>query len=313
MASAKTYWKLGIFTLIALVGVVAAAFALGIRSVAAETVLYHTYFDETVQGLEVGAPVKVRGVTVGAVAGVRLAPDRRHVDVGLALDVGAMSHVGLDRQPLPAALRAQLSSQGITGVKLVDLDFVDDGKPPPPLPFTPADRTIPAEPSLLKSLEDRLAQTLERLPDLLGAAIASLGKVDRFLDDVHDRGVVDAVAATIGSMNGAIAELRAVVRHTDQARIPEKAARAIEDMDAAIAKVGLVLDRFDGDGGLVASTKRATDSVGDLGRTVNGSAAELDRTLRDLSDAARAVRDLADMLERDPDMLVKGRAQRKAR
>lgn len=70
-----------------------------------------------------------------------------------------------------------------------------------------------------------------------------------------------------------------------------------------------VLRRVDGDRGLIASARRATDSIGDLGRSTLSASDELGRTLRELGDAARAVRELAEDLQRQPDILVKGRAR----
>jgi ABC-type transporter Mla subunit MlaD len=318
MSSPKTYVKLGVFTILAFVALVAAAFALGVRSIRSEALHYHTYFDESVQGLEVGAPVKYRGVSIGTVAGIEIAPDRRHVDVSMAIKLGDLRRLGLTEPrrtfAVPPDLRAQLGSQGITGVKFVNIDFFDPkANPVAELPFTPAPNTIPAAASLMKGLEDSLAKALDRLPELLEQAVKSLAKIDRFLDDVHAQKIPEAVAKALGNLNGAITDLRVVVRSVDKARIPEKTAKAIDDMDVAVNKVSSILDRFDGEGGLLASTKRATDSVGDLGRSVNGGAAELERTLRDLGEAARAVRELADAIERDPDMLVKGRAPARAR
>ena len=69
MSAASTHFKLGIFTVLAIVAVLAAAFGLGWRGVKSDTVRYHTYFDETVQGLELGSPVKYRGVLIGSVDG----------------------------------------------------------------------------------------------------------------------------------------------------------------------------------------------------------------------------------------------------
>ena len=46
-----------------------------------ETVSFVTYFDESVQGLEVGAPVKLRGVPIGHAVDIGFAPDRRHIEV----------------------------------------------------------------------------------------------------------------------------------------------------------------------------------------------------------------------------------------
>lgn len=313
MATAKVYAKLGLFTVIAFVAFVSAAFALGMRSVRSETLKYHTYFDESVQGLERGAPVKYRGVSIGTVSDIEIAPDRRHVDVALALKVGDIRRLGLaeggSHIAVPPDLRTQLGSQGITGVKFVNIDFFDmKTNPAPKLPFQPHPDTIPAAASLMKGLEDSLAKALDRLPELLEAMVASLGKIDRLLDSVDREQIPQGIAKTLGNLNGAITDLRMVVRSVDHARIPEKTAKALDDVDLAMTKVNAILERFDGDAGLMASTKRATDSVGDLGRSVSGSTAELDRTLRDLGEAARSVRDLADAIERDPDMLVKGRA-----
>ncbi len=313
MSSVKTFTKLGLFTILAVLALVVTAFALGVRSVRSETVRYHTYFDESVQGLEIGAPVKYRGVSVGVVSAIEIAPDRRHVDTSLALKQSDIRRLGLgdDRThiAIPPELRAQIGSQGITGVKFVNIDFFDPKtNPVAPLPFTPHPDTIPAAASLMKGLEDSLAKALDRLPDLLASMVVSLGKVDRLLDDVDGQHIPESMTKTLANLNGAITDLRAVVEHVDQAKLPDKTAKALDDVDLAMTRVNAILERFDGDAGLMASTKRATDSVADLGRNVNGSTAELDRTLRDLGDAARAVRDLADSIDRDPDMLLKGRA-----
>ena len=75
--------------------------------------------------------------------------------------------------------------------------------------------------------------------------------------------------------------------------------------------MNLAIERISGDGGLVASTQIAADNVSELGRTTNSSAQELEHTLRDLREAAQSIRELARDLERDPDMLVSGRARRR--
>jgi paraquat-inducible protein B len=271
-----------------------------------------------VQGLEIGSPVKYRGVSIGTVAAIEIAPDRRHVDVSLSLKVNDIRRLGLsaprtlrgaERIVVPPDLRAQLGSQGITGVKFVNIDFFDPKTNPiEQLSFETSPETIPAAASLMKGLEDSLARVLERLPDLLDGILASLGRVDRVLEDLHAQKIPEAVAKTVGNLNGAVTDLRVVLRHVDQAKIPEKTAKVLDDLDAAALKTNAILERVDGDAGLVASTKRATDTVGDLGKRVASSTNDLDRTLRDLGEAARAVRELADAIERDPDMLVKGRA-----
>lgn len=325
MPSAKTTLKLGLFTLLGFAALVVAAVGLGIQSLRTDTVDYHSYFDESVQGLDVGAPVKYRGVSIGTVAATEIAPDRRHVDVTLALKVDDIKRLGLvEPTPgldprrahiaVPPDLRAQLGSQGITGVKFVNIDFFDPKtNPVQALPFTPAENTIPAAASLMKSLEDSLVRALDRLPDVLEGTGTAIARIDAVLAELQEQGIPEALARILHNFDGAVSDLRSAVRQIDRARIPERTAKALDNLDAAVAKMSHIFERIDGDAGLLASATRATDSVGDLGRRVNGSATELERTLRDLGDAARAVRELADSLERDPEMLLKGKSAPKRR
>jgi DNA repair ATPase RecN len=98
----------------------------------------------------------------------------------------------------------------------------------------------------------------------------------------------------------------------EKSRVPERAAETIDNFKEAIAKIHKVLDRIDGDAGLLASAQRATNAFGDFGQSAHGTAQEFASALRDLSAAGRALRDLAETLERDPDMLLKGRARKDA-
>ncbi len=79
MSAPSNHWKLGLFVVAGVALFLTMLVFLGARSLQSETVTYKTYFDESVQGLEVGSPVKFRGVTIGNVSGIDIAADRRHV------------------------------------------------------------------------------------------------------------------------------------------------------------------------------------------------------------------------------------------
>ncbi len=316
--AAATHFKLGLFTLVALAAAVVAALALGARSIGEESFRYHTYFDESVSGLDIGAPVKYRGVPVGAVAAIRIAPDHRHVDVVYTLRVPELSRLGLVGEDgkgdftIPSEVRAQLGSQGITGVKLIDLDFFDPATSPVlDLPFPQADRTIPAAPSMMKNIEDSLKRAVAGLPDVLEAAVALVQRIDRIMADFQTRNLPARVAKVVDEASAAVADLRGVLRDVDKAKLPEALVATLEGLSRSLAKVDTILDQVQGDEGLIGSSKRATDAVGDLGRDASGTTEELNRTLRDVGEAAQALRDLSDALERDPDMLLKGRSEKK--
>jgi hypothetical protein len=72
-----------------------------------------TYFDESVQGLDVGSPVKFRGVTLGTVSTITVAPDRRHVEVWMRIYQDELSRMGFDpTAPRDPTLRPQLAAAG---------------------------------------------------------------------------------------------------------------------------------------------------------------------------------------------------------
>src|SRR4051794_3011797 len=136
MAAPTNHYKLGLFVLLGFTAAVVAAILLGVASTRKSTIKYHSYFNESVQGLDLGSPVKFRGVTIGFVSAIEIAPDHRMVDVMSELDVTDIKRMGLterDGHPkvghekflIPPDLRAQLGSQGVTGVKFIAIDFFD--------------------------------------------------------------------------------------------------------------------------------------------------------------------------------------------
>lgn len=308
MSSATRNFQLGLLALAALAAVILIAVALGLRGVGATTETYHTYFDESVQGLDVGASVKYRGVRIGNVSAIAIAPDRRHVAVDLALLSEEAARLGLAE--VNPALRTQLSSQGLTGVKLVEIDFTDPvANPPPALPFPPGPRYVPARTSTIKGLEETLKGVGQRLPELVDRAVATLSKLEAMLDELRGQGVPRRIADAVAGIDGAAGDVRRLAQHLDGARLGDRAADTLGRIDGAVARLTGALDQVGGEHGLIASARRAVDSLGNLGAGVAGSAPELERVLREIGDAAVAFRELVEDIDRDPDMLVKGRAR----
>jgi phospholipid/cholesterol/gamma-HCH transport system substrate-binding protein len=317
MSTRSNHFKLGLFVLVAIAGVLATAGALGARSAQQETVTYHTYFNESVQGLELGSPVKFRGVTIGVVEAIEIAPDHRHVDVVAQLSVDDIRRMGLSedspgggqvRFVVPADLRAQLGSQGITGVKFVLIDFFDPASnPPPELPFPTPENYIPAASSLFKNLEDSVVKAVDRFPEVADSIVAITARIDAILREFQDRQGLEKAVAMLENANLAVNEMRGVLQRFDKAGVPDRAAKTIDNLDRAVTKMHTVLDGVGGDAGLLASAQRATNAFGDFGVSAHGATDEFTTALRDLSAAARSIRELAEALERDPDMLLKGR------
>lgn len=315
MSTHHKHFKLGLFVILGAASALAIALGLGAMRLRHQTVTYSTFFNESVQGLDTGAPVKFRGVTIGAVARIEIAPDHRQVAVVHELDVQDIKRMDLTKTGkgghehflIPPDLRAQLGSQGVTGVKFINIDFFDvKANPLPELPFPAPENYIPAAASLMKNLEDSIAGAVDRVPELVDAVVTIMHRVDRMALGLEEGHAIDKTVAAVQHADELLAGLSAMLKGVDAQRLPERAAGTFDRLNTAVNKMSKVLDRIDGETGLVAIAQR---SIGDVGKSATGVSRELDDTLRDIREAASALRTLAESLDRDPDMLLKGRAK----
>ena len=131
--STTNRWKLGLFVVLALAIGAFSLVWLGASSFTQDRRSAVSYFDESVQGLDVGSAVKFRGVPIGSVSKIAIGPDLRHVEVTSEIDAVVLRSLGFPSgrptQVLDARgvseLRVQLASAGITGVKFLQVDFFD--------------------------------------------------------------------------------------------------------------------------------------------------------------------------------------------
>jgi len=331
MAAPTNHWKLGLFVVTGFVLTLATVALLGTRSLRKEIGRYVTYFDESVQGLEKGAPIKFRGVTIGNVGQIDVAADHRHVEVTLDLNIAVLSRLRLDVAAAPGTrgsrkklaiatdLRVQLASAGLTGVKFLQLDFFDvDNTPLPVLPFPVPENYIPAAPSTLKSLEDAIVRVMGRVPELadqLGAILTQASSILQSLDHVvgavSKQQLPEQLAATLATVNRTAGEAQHKVEQIDTGKLSNQAEKVLVNLDQVMNRLSSVLNDISGEKGLLTSMTRASDAVGDTARNADGASAQLEDTLVAIREAAKSIHKLADALEKDPDMLLKGRAEKK--
>src|SRR6185436_20678219 len=132
MSAKANYFKLGAFVLAALAVAVTAIVVLGAGTLMRKKVMVETYMDESVQGLEVGAPVKFRGVSVGRLEKIEFAGIQYKVqDDRIALVIAfypetlkgfaAENPIATLNEMIARGLRVRLTSAGLTGVLYLEL------------------------------------------------------------------------------------------------------------------------------------------------------------------------------------------------
>jgi phospholipid/cholesterol/gamma-HCH transport system substrate-binding protein len=317
MAAPTNHWKLGLFVVAGFFIAMGVVVALGARSLEKATVTYRSYFDESVQGLDVGSPVKFRGVTIGSVSAIGVAPDHKHVEVRCDLVVDELNDLGLnvvgDRAPriaVPPELRVQLGSAGITGVKFVLIDFFSiPDNPIMPLPFPVPDNYIPSARSTMKNLEDSVVHAVDRFPEVAGQIVLVLGKMNRILDDVDSHHLPDKLGAALSHADRVMGDVQIAVRGVNSPKLAADADETMANLNVTVTRMNAMLERVQGDKGLLASAERASNAVGDVAQNANGLGREVEETLRDVQQAADTIQRLGDALEKDSDMLLKGRSR----
>ncbi len=249
------------------------------------------YFDESVRGLSVGAPVDFRGVVVGEVAsiGVDFDPSSGEVRVPVALRLypdrlrgkasqGEASAV-IDRL-VARGLRAQLRNGSLlTGQLFVALDYFPDA-PKVPANKSGAAATIPSIPGSLETLQTTLlavARKLERLP------------LEPLLTDA--RSTLQRMELTLLAAENAVKRLDSEL--TPQAR-------------DTLKELGRTLETAE------KTLSGAQRSLAGVDRLIAEDAPmqnDMRQTLREISRAAESMRNLTDYLERNPGALLRGRSE----
>jgi phospholipid/cholesterol/gamma-HCH transport system substrate-binding protein len=327
MSAPSNHWKLGLFVVVGTITFLVVLVFLSARSFQKETVRYSTFFDESVQGLDVGSPVKFRGVSIGSVSDIGIAPDRRHVEVSCDIVVSQLESLKLlDTTPakhalpfgrkkpatlaVPVDLRMQLGSSGITGVKFISIDFFDaKDNPAPVLPFPVPENYIPAAPSTMKSLEDAIVKAVNRFPEIADQLLAVMSRANHLISAVDREDLPRKGSATLARADAALGSLEGALKQANVGALSRGAEKSIAELTDAMGHLDTMLTRMDENKGLLQSAQRATDSIGDLAGGAKGLGSELADTMRDVREAADSIQRLADALDTDSDMLLKGRAK----
>lgn len=316
MKTPSNHWKLGLFVVLGLALALGTMLFVGARSMRRETVAYTFYFDESVQGLEIGSPTKFRGVIIGNVSAITIAPDRRRVEVKSAMDTKELQRLGLVEEGggkvrllTPPDLRVQLASQGLTGAKLLSMDFFDERAfPPPALPFTPPVNYVPTAVSTIKNLEDRLVAVAEKVPEMMQQVSDTISRVNLLLSRIDTEGLSNEALATLKSTHRAVSSLQKNLDEVHMDRLSSKADKVLTNLDQTTARLNTLASQLTDERGLVVSANRTSVAIGEFARTANGVTADLGSTLQAVRDAADSFQRILDSLERHPDMLIKGRA-----
>lgn len=261
------------------------------------------YFEGSVNGLSVGAPLKFKGVPIGQVSEIRLMVDQEEnivaipvvaeIDDGkVATDLGTT--VDLDDENLQelvdAGLRATLESQSlVTGLLFVGLDIQPDSGATS-LPIKSRYPQIPTLPSTFEQFSATLTEVLKQIRQ------------------VNFKKLGDGITQTVDGLNKIVnsPEIADTIQELDQTLIAMR--QAIEEVNKAVGPVAQNVEE---------ATKEATKALESLRETIDTANAliepdaplvyEIQQAIKQVGEAARSVKQLAELVDEQPTVLLYGK------
>ena len=322
---------IGAFVVVALALALVAIVVFGSGKFFAETSQYVAFFQGSVKGLKVGAPVVFRGVKIGEVTKMMIyahhGDQSYDIPVILEIEQDNFESIGPEikdekqylQELIKKGLRARLQLQSIvTGQLMINIDFY----PNSPVNLVGTDKIaiarglmeVPTIPTPMQELE----KTLEEIPlgDIVKSVTKSLEAIETLLTS-------EELTKSLGHFKQSMQEIRDLARHVDEKIDPLAAEldQTLKDAQTLLRKVNSHVDPLAvsiqntvADARpAVNEVERAFANLADLTAKGSEERKQLDRTLKEFQAAARSIRLWAEYLERHPEALIRGKGKSKRR
>jgi paraquat-inducible protein B len=316
MAKQANRMMIGVFVVVGVAIMAASLVIFGSGDFFKKTVKCVMYFDGSVKGLSVGAPVLFQGVQIGSVKSIILEvdPSGMQLQIPVIIEyepekfhiVAGGQHIQRDpRKTIPKliekGLRAVLGTQSfITGQLVVEIGFYPNSS----ICYAPAKEdkiykdyiVIPT----CKSTTERLADALEKLDlaKLEQHVEATLAGVDKLVNNPD-------LAVSIRAMKDTLQNADKLVKNVDRQVDPLS-----KDLKKTVKDFGKLANNVDAQvGGLASGFDRTLARARGFLSEDSPLIVDLENTLQEISAMSRSIRHLSSYLEEHPEVLIRGKAK----
>jgi phospholipid/cholesterol/gamma-HCH transport system substrate-binding protein len=308
-------FKIGLFALICLALIVGAIIWLKAAFWFQNTKIYATYFNVSVKGLQKDAVVNYRGVPVGRVASLGIAPDGRLIEV--LINLRSDFRVG-------GNIAARLRDQGLTGLRYLELDSAPEeiDRITPKITFPTKYPIIKSYPSEFELLEIYLNNLYEKFSSLdLEGLTTSWQRTSALFNNVLTQLGGESregdLKDTIASLKKASQNASVLMERVSRAASRERVDKGMQDFTATLASARKASDRLAQqlDSLPPGTLKRLSDqfvetlesgghAFSNLGTKINESGGLLERDLQQLSTLISQLNSLVQSIKEQPNRLI---------
>jgi phospholipid/cholesterol/gamma-HCH transport system substrate-binding protein len=298
MVKRKTYFTVGLFVLVGICLGVTALIWIGASQYFQKGTRYVSYFNESVQGLQVDSTVKYLGVDIGRVEKIRLAPDFQLIEEIMKIDFpGDLSYSTV----------ATLRTAGLTGIVYVELDKrrLKDAGLSPKLGFTPEYPVIPSRPSDIKQITGSIDEIIQKIKAIDFAGIgeqvkATTKAIETLVADKKLKATMASLETTSANIEKITSRITKMVEKGAVENFMVEATALIKDARTIVAKAKSDLDAID----LAGTSGRVNDMIEGTNRRIQSITTEVRVTSENLRRVSDVLEELLERIKADPSQMI---------
>jgi len=260
--------------------------------------LYAVYFDESVQGLQVDSAIKYRGVEIGKVQKIDVAPDYRLIEVTMKIDLEG----DLAKQTV-----ASLKTAGITGIVFIELDRIAPGDlaNSPKLTFESDYPVIPSRKSEISRFLADTSAIMQHIKDIDFKGIADSLKnttqsIEGFMASKRINNIVNHLESTAVSLDETTSKINKLV---SEGKVDRAVSESLDILSDARQLVGKAKSDIK-DLNLPEKSQRADAILRDVDRKTKKITNDLLDTSENLRVTSENLQKLSDSLNKNPSDLI---------
>lgn len=312
---------IGMFVMAASIIAVAAVMVFGAAKFFSRTENFISFFSEGVNGLDVGAPLKYKGVKIGKVEGIFISSSKNikesSVSVVYSIDIDQLRRkTGTDfkdysdwmDEQIAEGLRAKLNYQSIvTGMLYIELDFIADKGEKYDLKYGGTRfKEIPTAKSGLSELAKGFEKTMADVAKIDFAAIgqnvhSAIVKVNEKLDGIDAKAISDSAVSALKGVDE-------LARNKDVAESIKKLDALLSDSDALVNDARAELKKFSASGtSIMARLDEVLRNVNSVVAPQSPFRYQIAVLLKTMNESMSYISNFTDYLQRNPNSLLRGK------
>jgi paraquat-inducible protein B len=343
MSQRANYFKLGLFVIGAIAAGIIVLVIIGTGRFLQKRVTIETYFNESVQGLDIGSKMKYRGVDIGQVTRISftyvkyeqdkpMADRKRYVLVEAQIqprlvggraanDIASAESTAME---VEKGLRIRLAPQGITGTSYLEVDYLDPAQNPPlPIDWVPDNIYVPSAPSTVLQLVNAASDIMERLHKLDVEGLVT--NMNKLLSTANDRIAALDTRSLQQRTEKTLAKIESTLNDIAAKKLSDEALTLLADLRKSNAELQATLsnptfkklpDTADqaltkirdlvSDPKLTSSITHMERTLARLDRIFGGGEADLATTIDNLRQISDNLRELTEDAKRYPSNVIFG-------